>query len=129
MRPPRWPLGLVAPLALVALVGALATLQYRWVGQVSEAARDQIRESLDRRAREFADDFDRELGRTYALLEPQPGFSVDTPDQFARQFDAWLSTARFPGIIKSVHFVRGSSDGIEIQRYLPEERQIETVSK
>jgi len=129
MRPPRWPLGLVAPLALVALVGALATLQYRWVGQVSEAARDQIRESLDRRAREFADDFDRELGRTYALLEPQPGFSVDTPDQFARQFDAWLSTARFPGIIKSVHFVRGSSDGLEIHRYLPEARRFEPVSE
>ena len=59
------PIGLIAPIALVVLVTALGVLQYRWVGQVSERERDQLRQSLDRRAREFADDFDREIGRAY----------------------------------------------------------------
>ena len=47
----RLPLGLIAPIALVILVTALGALQYRWVGQVSERERDQLRQSLDRRAR------------------------------------------------------------------------------
>ena len=58
----RFPIGLVAPIALVVLIAALGALQYRWVGQVSERERDQLRQSLDRRAAEFADDFDHEIG-------------------------------------------------------------------
>ena len=47
MRPRRrLPVGLIAPIALLLLVGALATLQYRWVGQISEAERAQLGESV-----------------------------------------------------------------------------------
>ena len=65
MRRRRLLAGLVAPAVLLAVVGALATLQYRWVGQVSEAEREQLRESLARRVGEFASDFDREIGRIF----------------------------------------------------------------
>ena len=67
----RLPLGLIALVSLVILTGALGFLQYRWVGQVSERERDQLRQSLDRRAREFAADFDREIGRAYQMLAPE----------------------------------------------------------
>ena len=41
------------------------TLQYRWLGEVSDAERDRLRASLRTRAAELVDDFDREISRTY----------------------------------------------------------------
>ena len=54
---------LLLPAALVVLVATLATLQYHWLGQVSEAERDRLQTSLRQSAKDMADDFDRELLR------------------------------------------------------------------
>jgi signal transduction histidine kinase len=115
----RLPLGLLAPISLVLLVLALGALQYRWVGQVSEAEREQLKQSLDRRAREFADDFDRELGRAYQAFRPPAGFTPETPERFARQYQEWLSTATFPGLVKHAYFVRQSDDALDLLRFDP----------
>jgi len=58
VRTSRWRLGLIVPAGLVLLVGTLAALQYRWLGQVSDAERDAMRAALQHRATEFADEFD-----------------------------------------------------------------------
>src|SRR5206468_11894465 len=56
----RPPLALFAA-ALLGLIALLATLQYRWLGRISDAERERMRASLNARASEFAQDFDREL--------------------------------------------------------------------
>jgi signal transduction histidine kinase len=53
---------------LLILLAALGTLQYRWLGEVSNAERDRLRASLRARASELASDFDREITRTYAAF-------------------------------------------------------------
>ena len=53
----------VVSLALLGLIGLLATLQYRWLGRVSEAESDRLRASLGAGAASFAEDFDAELTR------------------------------------------------------------------
>ncbi len=125
MRARRVPLRLMAPVSLVVLVAALGVLQYRWVGQVSEAERGQLRQSLDRRAREFADDFDREIGRAYQVFRPGPGFTPDAPERFAQQYDEWQSTSRFARMLKSAYFA--SPTGLKLFRYRPEARTFEPV--
>src|SRR4051812_47364305 len=108
MMRPRFPLGLVAPIALVILVTALGTLQYRWVGQVSERERDQLRQSLDRRAREFADDFDREISRACQIFEPEAGFDPSAAaDRFSKRQDEWQTTA-FPGLVKTAYYAQST---------------------
>ena len=97
----RFPIGLIAPVALVVLVATLGVLQYQWVGQISERERDQLRESLDRRARDFADAFDREISRAYDMFTPEEGFSPSRPDRFARQQAEWRSSSRYPGLVKA----------------------------
>jgi signal transduction histidine kinase len=72
---PRWQL--VAGLVLFVLLTTLGTLQYKWLGEVSEAERARMRESLQTRANEFAADFDRELTRTYLAFH----FVTDTFDR------------------------------------------------
>ena len=121
MRRRRLLVGLIAPAALFAVVGALATLQYRWVGQVSEAEREQMRESLARRVGEFATDFDREIGRLYQQLQPDaPPIDAAAMARFARKYDQWKTGARFPDLVRAIYFARPAPSAVELSRYSPE---------
>ena len=123
----RIPLGLLAPVSLLILVVALGALQYRWVGQVSEAERAQLTQSLDRRAREFAEDFDRQIGRAFDVFRLPASFTVDTPDLFAKRFDDWQATAAFAGLVKSAYFVKAGDQKLDIWRFAPQTRSLEKV--
>ena len=121
----RFPLALIAPIALVVLVVALGVLQYRWVGQVSERERDQLRESLDRRARDFADDFDREISRAYQTFEPDAEFTPANAERLAQHYDEWLATSPFAGMVKTVYYADGVPDAHSLYRYVPAARAFE----
>jgi signal transduction histidine kinase len=77
---PAFPWQLATAVVLVALLATLATFQYRWLGEVSEAERARMRDSLRTRAADFTQEFDRELTRLYLgfqvdgdLIEKDPG--------------------------------------------------------
>ncbi|HKW00934.1 MAG TPA: HAMP domain-containing sensor histidine kinase [Vicinamibacterales bacterium] len=115
------PLRLIVPASLVLLVATLATLQYRWLGQVSEAERDRLRASLSQRAAEFADDFDREIVRLYLGLQVD-GAALDRGEwtAFAKSYDAWRESARFPEMVRAVYLVNGSAPEQAARKYDPE---------
>ena len=76
---PSFPWQLPATVVLVVLLATLATFQYRWLGEVSEAERARMRDSLRTRATDFTQEFDREITRLYLgfhiesdLLEKDP---------------------------------------------------------
>lgn len=100
----RLPLALLWPTGLVLLVGVLAFFQYKWLGQVSESERDRLRTTLNQRAREFTDEFDREISRAYLMLQldPDPDHRMDG-ESYARRFDAWKDAARFPGMVRDIY--------------------------
>ena len=127
MRARRLVWGLLPPVALLALVGTLGTLQYRWLGRVSEAEREQLRESLDRRAREFADDFDREITRLYNGLQPAGPFDSATPEPFAQKYDQWLTATAAPALVKSIYFAKAAQPGFTLHRYDPSARAFSAV--
>ncbi len=111
-------LGLLAPVLLVALVGALGTLQYRWLGKVSEAEREEMRRSLEQRAREFADDFDAEISRAYIGLQPpHPAVVAGDWSGLAPAFDRWRGAARFPGLIRGIYLTEEDGDRRTLRRY------------
>ncbi len=122
MRTRRLAIGLLAPLALLALVATLGTLQYRWLGRVSEAEREQLKQSLDRRAREFADDFDREITRLYHGLQPATTFDLAQPEPFAAKYDQVLATTAAPSLVKSVYYAKAAQPGFSLHRYDPASR-------
>ena len=74
-RPPL--LGVAVLLA--GLMALLATLQYRWLGQVSEAERERMQSTTRTGASEFALDVDRELTRAYLLFQIEPGSDAELP--------------------------------------------------
>lgn len=101
----RLPIGVLVPAGLVALVGTLAVLQYRWLGQVSEAERDQLRTSLTQRARDFAEDFDHHIGEIYSAFQAIDVSQANTgaAPRIAEALDGWRARARFPGLIGGVY--------------------------
>jgi signal transduction histidine kinase len=102
------PLAIAA--ALLVLLSALATLQYRWIGQVSELEQQRMEASLRAAADRFADDFDREVARALAYFHGDPSLP---PDEglagMARQLERWREEAPFPELVRDVH--HASLDG------------------
>ncbi len=120
------PLRLLVPASLVLLVGTLAALQYRWLGQVGEAERERRQKSLAQRSSEFADDFDREILRLYLALQVD-GSRIDRGDveTFARSYDAWRESARYPEILHAVYLADGDAPADAPRKYNPDTRTFE----
>lgn len=127
-RPLRVPMAVIAG-GLLGLIALLATLQYKWVGQISGAERERLTASLHNRATSYAQDVDREVTRAYLL------FRLDSfnPDEgaaaaIAARHDRWLATSRFPRMVKDVYVVSAQpapGGKTELRRYDPATRFIE----
>jgi hypothetical protein len=122
------PLALVA-IALLGLIALLATLQYRWLGRISDAERDRLRATLNTGALEFAQDFDRELARAFILFQPDTvNWLEQAPaaERFAMRYDQWHGSARFPRLLKDFYlFVEDERGVSELRQFNPRNRQFE----
>jgi len=109
--------GLVVPVLLVGLVVLLATLQYRWIGQVSEAERAQLQKSLTQRTRDFADDFDGEITRLYLALQAQTSQSGGRATALPAALDGWKASTRFPQIVRAVYLAEPDGKTYTLRAY------------
>src|SRR6185503_8215232 len=99
----RLPMFVVAA-ALLGLIALLATLQYKWLGRISDEEREGMKASLTTRASGFAQDFDSELTRAYLLFQVEPMEDAgNLAARVAARYDRWQSTARYPRLIKDVY--------------------------
>jgi signal transduction histidine kinase len=113
------PWQLIAGAVLTALLVMLATLQYRWIGEVGEAERTRMHAGLQTRATDFTEAFDRELTEIYAAFHGEPGVSEREP---ARALGVEVARAQaaltVPGLIRDVFLLEshGSDAGV-LQRF------------
>ena len=124
----RVPMAVIAG-ALLGLIALLASLQYRWLGQISGAERERMKGTLNARATAYAQDVDRELTRAYLL------FQLDSLQQdegaaaaVAARYDRWLATSRFPRMVKDVFMVaprEAPGEATALQHYNPATRFVE----
>jgi signal transduction histidine kinase len=120
MRLRRPPIALTVPALLVGLVALLATLQFQWLGKVSEAEREQLFRSLQQRAREFTDDFDREISRVYLSFQvPRAEVAAGDWSALAGAYGRWRSAARFPRLIRAVYLAQAGKGGETLRRFDP----------
>ena len=122
---PPWQLA--AGVVLVVLLATLATLQYRWLGSVSDAERARMRDSLRTRATDFSQEFDRELTRIYLAFHFANGRFDENPD--ATMADAWMKAQNgsdgTQGLIKEVFIFdpRGPASR-QLRRFDPQSRTL-----
>ena len=103
-------------LAVCTLVLTLAALQFRWLGQVSDAERDRMRASVQARAAQIAEAFDREVTRAYVAIQIDPDtFQRKDWSRYAARVDAWRRSSAFPGIVGEILFAERSADGSIVQ--------------
>ena len=113
--------------ALLGLIALLATLQYRWLGQVSAAERERMQANLATRASGFATDFDREIARAYLTFQLDPLESdANVATHVSARFDRWLGTSRYPRLIKDVYIAARVDGGdATVQRFNPSTKFLE----
>ena len=102
--------------ALVVLLCVLAWLQYRWLGQVSEAERARMQGTLGAGAAGFTQDFDRELGRIYLSLKLDAGmWGARDGDAYAARYDRWRAATPHAQLVRDVYVVDGGLAGGQTQ--------------
>ena len=116
----------VVAAAMFGLMAVLATLQYKWLGRISDAERERMGATLNTRAGAFAQDFDRELTRAYLLFQVDGGHDQGSvAARIAARHDRWQATARFPRMISGLYVVTTSESGLAIERYNATTRFVE----
>ena len=101
----RVPMAVIAG-ALLGLIALLASLQYRWLGQISGAERDRMKATLNNRATAFAQDVDRELTRAYLMFQLDVIQAEQAPAAaMTARYDRWQASARYPRMVKDIYIV------------------------
>jgi two-component system, OmpR family, sensor histidine kinase SenX3 len=102
---------LVLVIALLGLLALLATLQYRWLGQISDAERVRLEERLKGDTRRFTEDFNREIQRTfYSLQIEAEDFENRNWRSFNERFVYWKTQTVYPELVKNVYFYEKGDD-------------------
>lgn len=99
------PATLLLVILLPVLLIALATLQYRWLTEISRAERERLQARLQTDARRFAQDFNAEISKAHFIFQfdartLEPG----NANQFADRVDLWNARATFPNIVGEIYF-------------------------
>jgi signal transduction histidine kinase len=117
---------LLAAALLLVLLAILATLQYRWLGEVSEAERERMRASLRTRASELAQEFDAELTRAYVTFHVDgEHLDTDAAGALAGAYATWQANAKIPALISAVYLAEGKSlDSTQLRRLDPATRAL-----
>jgi signal transduction histidine kinase len=95
---------------LVPVVIVLAVLQYRWIGELSEAHDTQARSRLRERLRAVSDAFDTEVTRAALAFETfaMPGSSRF--ESLERAWQVWTTSAQWPRMVSGVALVESTDD-------------------
>ena len=117
VRTPRVPLFAAVAGLLVALI-LLATLQYRWVGQVGEAERARLQAGARSRAEQLAQDFDREVTRAFAWLQvDEDMLGPDGGVRYAARYERWAARTEHPGLVAAVYVVTPENGTPSLRRF------------
>ena len=128
VRVPTWTIAA----ALLGVIALLGTLQYRWLGRISDAERDRMRAALNAQAAGLAEDFDRDLTLAYMVFQTEPLLeSIAAPSlavRFANRYDRWHAAARHPRLIKDYLVATHEGPGEpRLQRFDPDTRVVEPL--
>ena len=97
---------LLLAVALLALLPVLAFMQYRWLGQVSQAERERMQSNLRAAISQFRQDFDAELSRVYLHFQSNSSTSFEQIEtHYAERIAAWRSNSPHPRLVSEVYWL------------------------
>src|SRR5258708_11125523 len=87
---------------MVAALAVLATMQYRWLGELSEAEQQRMRAALSSGTHEVAQEVDRDVNRISTNFQS----AVADPDELARRAREWRSNARDARLVRTFYLAQ-----------------------
>ena len=97
---------LLVVIGLVALLPILATLQFRWIGQISVGEVERMRENLDRSAHHFDHAVNDEIfPAQYAFRVSFTQSLEDIARELRRNYQYWTSRVEHPDLIEAIYWV------------------------
>lgn len=118
---------LVLAVVMLGLLATLATLQYRWLGQISQAENDRMKRNLTASALSFSQDFDREVTHAFTLfqLTNEHEGSTDLTPQLAQRVQIWQKSALHPELISDLYLVsKTEKTEFQLSRFNSEESKL-----
>ena len=97
---------------LVVALAVLATLQVRWINDLSAADEQRQRGELDFAARRLADDVTRECMRVHDTFDQAPR----DPADLVHRYEEWSATAREPRLIEAIYLIEVGPGEAELSR-------------
>ncbi|MGA2771566.1 MAG: HAMP domain-containing sensor histidine kinase [Bryobacteraceae bacterium] len=108
---------------LLVLCGVLGVLQYRWIGEVSLAARDRLRGSLQASLDRLSRDFNSEIATACRALLP----ANSSEAEFAARYEQWKRTARHGQIFRAIAIAQPQTKAVILRRLDLETGAFETT--
>jgi signal transduction histidine kinase len=115
-------------LLLPVLLGVLATLQYRWLGEISTAERERMQARLQTDARRFAQDFNAEMTKAFFAFQFDLA-DAENPDKLSERHALWQKQTQFPALVSEIYVAKKNENGEQqLIRYDLAEKQFSAVS-
>jgi signal transduction histidine kinase len=114
---------------LLVLCGVLGFLQYRWIGEVSLAARDRLHGSLQASLDRLSRDFNSEIATACRALLPanSPPDARATEAQFAARYAQWRKTAAHGQIFRAIAIAQPQTKALVLRRLALDRGVFETI--
>ena len=104
--------------AMLVLLASLAWLQYRWLGQISNAERERMQTSLQARAAQYAQDFDRLITQAYFAFQIVPMVDGPADPLYAQRYQGWKEDGD-PRLVRDVYRVDVNGAAVTLRRLNP----------
>ena len=89
---------------LVALLGLLAVLQYKWLGQISVAERQTMQTNLRIQGRGLQEEINKEIELASSRVRMSlADYRKDSWAELIERYSRWKANTTYPGLIKSVY--------------------------
>ena len=111
--------------ALLLLCGALGALQYRWIGEASEAARERMRAGLEANLFRLSRDFNGEMAAAWREVMPveAPGSAAGAERAVAERYARATKSGRGVAIFRRIALAE-PEDGRLVLRNLDPQREV-----
>ena len=110
--------------AALILVPVLAVLQYRWIGQLSDAERERHERQLRHSTSALTDDLDIELIRAFIGLRVDgPAVQSGNWTEYADRVAGWHAATAAPEIVRDVLLIDDGPSGIRLREWSVDQKQ------
>jgi signal transduction histidine kinase len=103
-------------LGLLALLPGMAFVQYLWIGQVSDAARERAKARLENSVQQLVTEFDAEITRAHMTFWTPSGESTSASKRVVERYAEWNRLAPYPQLIRDMRLIETATEPWRLSR-------------